>query len=253
MLKFEQEKSNLVPFFFTYSVFLLMVINVGTKLLTLCRQSWMRGGNKPMTPPLESPEQHPGPRKATFLHRWASTDRQGIRGFLSLLLLSLVIITHTVLMRIGAVLLAGAATLLSDFIYPLFVFPELFCERGHQGTPDREEIPALSKGTAWRETHSYEIQLMLNGCTVPLLKKSQRPRHKQLAMSCTLAQEAQSLPQGTCSDMAVLQQSPVVKACLSLRRNDQTPLCNSGFLFCLLPLLPICFHGSNMEKLGFVM
>lgn len=142
MLKSEQEKSNLVPFFFTYSVFLLMVINVGTKLLTLCRQSWMRGGNKPMTPPVESPEQHPGPRKATFLHRWASTDRQGIRGFLSPLLLSLVIITHTVLVRIGAVLLAGAATLLSDFICPLFVFPELSCGRGHQGT-ERRYPPSL--------------------------------------------------------------------------------------------------------------
>lgn len=134
---------------------------------------------------------------------------------------------------------------------PSVCFPRIVLWKG---TPrDREEIPALSKGTAWRETHSHEIQLMLNGCTVQLLKKSQRPRHKQLAMSCTLAQEAQSLPQGTCSDTAVLQQSPVVKACLSLRRNDRTPLCNSGFLFCLLPLLPICFHGSNMEKLGFVM
>lgn len=156
MLKSKQEKSNLVPLCFTYSVFLLTVINVGTKLLTLCRQSWMRWGNKPMTSPVQSPEQHPGPRKVTFLHSWASADRQGICG--SPFLVITVIGNHHLYCsheNWRSPFSCRGCHVIARFYLPPVCFPELFSERGGgQGTLGREEIITLSQGTVWRETHS---------------------------------------------------------------------------------------------------
>lgn len=87
-------------------------------------------------------------KQHSFTGEHLQTDKESAASF-SVLLLSLVVTIHTVLMRIGDVLLhAGIATLLSDLIYSLFVFPELFCEGGGgQGMLGREEIPTLSQGT----------------------------------------------------------------------------------------------------------
>jgi len=97
-------------------LFLFTARNVGTQLV----MSWMRGGNEPMTPPVRSPEQRPGPNKAAFLHRWHPQTETETVPSLSFLLLSLVNITPTALPSTGEILFifAGAATLLSqkDFI-----------------------------------------------------------------------------------------------------------------------------------------
>lgn len=126
----------------------------------------------------------------SFTGEHPQTDKEFVAS-LSLLLLSLVIITQSLLMRIGEVLLcAGAATLLSDFIYPLF--SQNCSVKGVVGKGRwavRRYPPSLRAPPDVRHIClAHVIQLMLNGCTAPLLKKSQRPCHKQFAMSCTLAQ-----------------------------------------------------------------